>query len=163
VSTTSQRTLTPAMSATRSANDVVAHPICYPTGTSGPVWGRRRSMTSCPATTIVSPSINLAGPASGTLAERHDNNKTGQRIESVSANSTTQPADQVCRSGTSNHRRGDVMAWQLKSLEGQAKMSAVMLTYQASASARVCARTSGLSPTSLMKLSTDAISSSVAL
>lgn len=69
------------------------------------------------------------------------------------------PAARLPRTG---HRRGDLMAWQLKSLGSQAKMSAVMAAYQASASARVCARTSALSPTSLTKPSTEAIFSSVA-
>ena len=66
-STTSQRTLTPAMSASRAANDIVSDTICWPRHQN--VWSSSGAsmpcnLTSSPATTMVSPSMTLAGPVS---------------------------------------------------------------------------------------------------
>ena len=83
-STTSQRTLTPAMSASRAANDIVPHTICWPRHEN--VWSSSGasmpcSLTSCPATTMVSPSMTLAGPVSESV--RRLNVKMATRRPSI--------------------------------------------------------------------------------
>jgi hypothetical protein len=86
-STTSQRTLTPAMRASRAANAIVPHAMRWPHQN---VWFSSGASMPCSQLpghddSVAVDDLGGAGKAIGTPAERHDGNETGRETPEHSA------------------------------------------------------------------------------